>query len=194
MLAGKTIALRALEPKDLAQMQIWRNNADMRCFYREYRELSMYDQEAWYKNICCGNQNYCMFGIVLSLEEKGGTLRNAPAPGQLLGVCGLTNIHWVLRSAELSFYIGFEDLYCDDVYAPDAVAVMLRYAFGALNMHKAWAEIYDFDERKKTLIETMGFHKDGEIRDNAFDNGRYSNAIIYSMLESEYRTTAFQYD
>jgi RimJ/RimL family protein N-acetyltransferase len=188
MLVGKYVALRALEPSDLFQMQEWRNNEAMRRYYREYRELSMYDQEVWYKYTCCGNRDYCMFGITFYNEEQHRD--HAPLQGQLLGICGLTNINWVLRSAELSFYIGFDNLYCDKTYAPDAVNIMLQYSFDTLNMHKVWAEIYNFDEQKNTLFKIMGFNKDAELRDNAFDKGCYSNSFIYSLLEQEYKSSS----
>lgn len=32
----------------------------------------------------------------------------------------------------------------------------------------------------------FGFHKDGELRDNHFMDGRWWNSHIYSLLEKEY--------
>lgn len=183
MIFGEVIGLRALEYSDLEQLQIWRNNEQMRRYYREYRELSHCDQEAWYKAICCGNRNFCMFGIAALHDCKEWSV----ASGQLLGVCGLTNINWVIRSAEISFYIGHRDLYVDDTFAPDALRTLCRYAFRALNIHKIWAEIYHFDTSKKTLFEKMSMHLDGTLRDSAFEDGAYHHALIYSLLETEFR-------
>lgn len=186
MLAGNIVTLRTLEPEDLPQLLIWRNNAAIRRYYREYRELTMYDQEVWYKAVCCGNRNFCMFGITYAPKTEDTTALR-PDTGQLIGVCGLTNINWVLRSAELSFYIGWRDLYCEDEYAMDAVNILFQYTFDVLNMHKIWAEIYDFDEQKKKACPALGMRLDSVLRDTAFDGGRYYNSLIYSLLEDEYR-------
>ena len=188
MLKGTYVGLRALEFSDLPQLQLWRNNAAMRRYYREYRELNLCDQERWFNDICCGNRNFCMFGIVLLTRapaERTDDALNVEL-GSLIGVCGLTNIHWVLRSAELSFYIGASDLYVDGTYAPEAAQLLCGYAFNSLNMHKIWAEIYEFDERKIALFEQMRMHRDGRLRDNSFENGAYHDSLVFSLLRSEF--------
>lgn len=187
MLQGTTVALRALEKGDLPQLQVWRNHSGMRRYYREYRELTMSDQEGWYSAICCNNRNYCMFGIVYMPQGMIPECNTVGmTPGMLIGVCGLTNINWVLRSAELSFYIGHNDIYCDELYAKDSVNIMLSYAFNVLNMHKVWAEIYEFDSAKMQLFAELNMNKDAVLRHNAFDNGKYYSSLIYSVLEDEF--------
>lgn len=183
MLEGRITFLRALEHSDLRQLRDWRNNAQMRRNFREYRELNMHDQEQWFNNICCGNKKYCMFGIVSRNEIY--TDNNKIGAGELIGVCGLTNIDWLIRSAELSFYIGADDIYADDIIAKDSVEIMINYAFDSLNLNKVWAELYDFDFKKIQILESLKMKRDGELRDNAFDNGCYHNSYIYSLLRSE---------
>ena len=192
MLQGNIVSLRALEREDLKLLLPWRNKSSMRRFYREYRELNMADQEAWYTSICCNNRNFCMFGIIYNPQSvQPVRLDHAtPQPSELIGVCGLTNINWVLRTAELSFYIGYNDLYCDDEYAQDTVLVLMNYGFNILNMHKIWAEIYEVDTAKKRLFDKLEFHQDAILRDNAFDQGVYFNSLVYSVLDSEFVTSS----
>lgn len=184
MIKGKHVGLRAVEESDLPSLERWRNDAAMRRFYREYRELNMEDQRRWFHDICCGNKRFCMFAIE-SVDEValGGV---GVRGGELIGACGLTNIDWVIRSAELSFYIGAGGVYVDDVCAPECVTLMTRYAFEILGMNKVWAEIYEYDEAKKNLFEGMKMHLDGVLRDNAFDAGRHWDSLVYSLLASEY--------
>lgn len=184
MLEGRTTALRALELSDLHQLQDWRNNAEMRRNFREYRELNMYDQDQWFTNICCGNKKYCMFGIVSKHEIHIDN--NKIGGNKLIGVCGLTNIDWLIRSAELSFYIGAYDIYADNILAKDSVEIMINHAFNSLNLNKVWAELYDFDFKKIQILELLKMKRDGELRANAFDNGCYHNSYIYSLLRSEW--------
>lgn len=189
MLTGIQTGLRALEREDLGQLLIWRNNASMRRYYREYRELNMWDQERWFAEICCGNRNFCMFGIVALAEgaATGAERSVTAAAGELIGAGGLTNINWISRSAELSFYIGANEAYVDAVYAPEAARLLCDYAFDCLNLHKVWAEIYDFDQAKIGLVESMRMRKDGVLRDNVFAEGGHHDSYVYSLLRAEYR-------
>jgi RimJ/RimL family protein N-acetyltransferase len=189
MIIGKYIGLRALEVDDLPILQNWRNNNSMRRYYREYRELSLADQESWYKTICINNRNFCMFGIVSLYDTK--KIRHIRysdiKKNQLIGVCGLTNINWIIRASELSFYIGAHDIYVDKYFAYDVVHVICDYAFNILNMNKVWAEIYEFDVQKKILFEAMNMHLDGILRNNVFDSGKYYDSFLYSLLSSEFK-------
>ena len=37
----------------------------------------------------------------------------------------------------------------------------MKYAFDELGLHRLWAEVYDIDERKIKLFESLGFSLDG---------------------------------
>ena len=175
MIAGTVTGLRAVERTDLPLLKNWRNNESMRRFYREYRELNLPMQEAWFDSLQRPGCPHLMF-VIENIDS-----------GEALGVCGLTNINWVNRSAELSFYIGYKDLYVDETFAPDTLGALCNYAFSCLNMHKVWAEIYAFDERKKHILGTIfRFHMDGRLRDNAFVDGTYHDSLVFSLMREEF--------
>ena len=174
MIKGKKIGLRAIEQSDLGQLRDWRNIPELRGNFREYRELSLSDQQRWFERLQNDSRNL-MFLIELLGQDKP------------LGVCGLTNLDWRIRSAELSLYIGEQAVYIDDQYAPDAVLVLLDYAFSKLNLNKVWAEVYAFDTLKARLLEKdFAFQRDGVLRANCFAQGRYHDAFILSLLANEW--------
>ena len=72
---------------------------------------------------------------------------------RLLGACGLCYIDWINKNADFSIYIGADNLYIDDNFAPDAGSIMARYGFEELGLHRLWAEIYDYDDLKKNLLK-----------------------------------------
>ena len=74
-----------------------------------------------------------------------------------MGACGLCYIDWINRNADFSIYIGKDDLYIDEKYAIDAAQLMMKYGFEELNLHRLWAEIYNFDELKKIMFDKLGF-------------------------------------
>ena len=108
----------------------------------------------------------------------------------LIGACGLTYINWVHRHADLSIYIGKDDIYIDttsDGWAWRTMDTLLRYGFNELNLNKVWSEIYAFDEKKHMLFETYGMSRDGILRQNYFYDGVYQDSHVYSILADEWR-------
>jgi RimJ/RimL family protein N-acetyltransferase len=175
MIRGKRVGLRAIERADLTTLRDWRNIEQFRRCFREVRELNLLNQERWLERIS-GSANDFMFVI----SDLGS--------GDPIGVCGLVYVNWVIRSADVSFYIGKDELYIDDDgLAQEAAELLLTYGFHSINLHKLWTELYEFDAKKITFFtKQLGFKLDGILRDNAFEGGRYHNSHIYSLLEGEF--------
>lgn len=175
MILGKMIYLKAIEEHDISQLMEWRNLPEYRKHFREYREVNYVMQKKWFDNIVCNDKNTIMFSI---FNRK---------TNQLIGCCGLCYIHWIHRYADLSLYIGKDEVYIDsDGFAKEACELLFCYAFKELNLHKIWTEIYEFDLKKKMLYNSLGFKQDGLLRDNYFYDGKWWNSIIMSLLSSDY--------
>ena len=174
MLRGKLTGLRAIEEQDLEQLLAWRNNPDYRRYFREHRELSLAQQRRWYQDIVLGDDRVYMFAIV------------DLASSALLGACGLCYVDWRNRSADFSIYIGADNLYIDDRYAPDVGQILLNYGFNELGLNRIWAEIYDFDEPKQKLFKTLGLSLDGRHRQTIWREGTWHDSLFYGILKSEF--------
>lgn len=179
MLKGILIGLTAVEESDLKQLMDWRNNVDFRKNFREYRELNMAMQKKWFQDKVMNDPTTAMFSI------------RRLSDNELLGCCGFVYINWVHRHADLSLYVGWNDAYIDEQgYALDSLKVLLRYGFYELNLNKIWTEIYEFDDKKNSLYNKLGFQQDGLLRQNYFFDGRWWNSRILSLLASEYSLIA----
>jgi hypothetical protein len=177
MLKGKLIGLTAVEREDLDQLRDWRNNTAFRMHFREHRELNMPMQEKWFEQQVLNDANTMMFSIRRLTDQE------------LLGCCGFVYINWIHRHADLSLYIGWNDAYIDDIgYAEESCNLLFQYGFNELNLNKIWTEIYEFDAKKKTLYEKLGFHQDGLLRQNYFYDGKWWASRILSLLASDFRT------
>jgi len=173
MLKGQLVGLRAIERDDLSKLMEWRNKPEYRRYFREYHELSAVHQTNWFDKVVMGDRQTIMFAII---ELKSG---------RLLGACGLCYIDFVNRNADFSIYIGADDVYIDDKFAPDAARIMKKYGFEELNLHRLWSEIYDFDDPKKKLFEKLGFSLDGRFRESHWAEGKWSDSLFYSVLSSD---------
>ncbi|MBF0369954.1 MAG: GNAT family N-acetyltransferase [Magnetococcales bacterium] len=174
MLTGKHTGLRAIERDDLKPLLNWRNKPKFRRYFREYRELSMAQQERWFEKVVLGDPNTRMFAIV-SLADN-----------QLLGAAGLCYIDGINRNADLSIYIGHDDLYIDDHYALDAARVLLKYGFEELSLHRIWAEIYSIDNDKKCFFDHLGFTLEGTHRQTHWTEGGWTDSLFYGLLAPEF--------
>lgn len=176
MIKSKLVGLRAVEKDDLILLRDWRNNPDFRKNFREIRELNMADQELWYNKNCVKNPNNFMF-IIERLND------NKP-----IGAAGLLYINWIIRSADFSFYIGENGSYIDNKgYSKEATKLLIDYGFKTLNLHKIWMELYEFDKRKIDFFTNkFNFKKDCKLIDNCFENGKYYDSYIISLLKEEF--------
>lgn len=171
MLTGKTVGLRAIEQEDLSLLMIWRNQPEYRKYFREYRELSSLHQENWFENKVMKDSNTEMFSIIDLVSDE------------LIGACGLCYIDWINRNADFSIYIGKDHLYIDEVYAIDAARVMIKYGFEELNLHRLWAEIYDFDVKKQRMFETLGFSFEGRHKEQHWTEGKWCDSLYYGYVK-----------
>lgn len=173
MISGKNVGLRAIEKKDLPQLMQWRNNPELRKYFRETDEINLVNQEKWFESVISKNSVHKMFSIV-KLDTN-----------ELMGACGLCYIDWINRSADFSIYLGFDDLYIDSLYAVEAAKLMKDYGFDVLNLHRLWAEIYSIDKPKMKFFDTLGFSLDGEFRETYWYDSKWHNSLFYSLLSTD---------
>ncbi len=172
MIKGKKVGLRAVEKEDLPYLRDWRNLPNFRKHFREVRELSLTDQEAWFESLQKTKHINYMF-VIVDIETS-----------QPIGAAGILYVNWINRSGDFSFYIGENEMYIgDDGRANEAAQLLIDYGFKNLNLHKIWMELYEFDSKKIDFFtKRFNFQKDGLLRDNCFENGRYWNSLIISLI------------
>tara|TARA_B100000767_G_scaffold126146_1_gene120267 strand:- start:14180 stop:14701 length:522 start_codon:yes stop_codon:yes gene_type:complete len=172
MIKGKKVGLRAVEKQDLPFLRDWRNIPEFRKNFREVRELSLADQEAWFDTLQKTKHINYMFTIIDLDSQKP------------IGATGLLYINWIIRSADFSFYIGDEKKYIgNDGIAEEAAGLLIDYGFNNLNLHKIWMELYEFDDQKiDFFMNKFEFKRDGILRDNCFEDGKFWNSLIISKL------------
>ncbi|MEY8764936.1 MULTISPECIES: GNAT family N-acetyltransferase [Clostridium] len=175
MLKGKKVYLAAVERNDLALFMNWRNREDFRKYFREYREINCDMQNNWYESKVLNDSSTIMFSIKRIDDNR------------LLGCCGLCYLNWIYRYAEISIYIGLDNVYIDNKgYAEESCKLLFEYGFNNLGLNKIWTEIYEFDALKKQLLDKFNFHLDGVLRENYFYNGKWYNSFILSLLNKEF--------
>jgi UDP-4-amino-4,6-dideoxy-N-acetyl-beta-L-altrosamine N-acetyltransferase len=169
MLNSNKVILKGVEELDLESLRNWRNNPSLRKYFREHKDITKIDQSNWYKKILSDKNQY-NFSIF--------------AENNLIGHCGLYYINWINRSAEFGIYIGNNN-YRNGGYGSDALRTLIKYGFNDLNLNKIWCEVYKNNEALH-VYKHIGFKHEGTLRDNYYNEGRYWDSDILSMLKKEY--------
>ncbi len=71
-------------------------------------------------------------------------------------------------------------------YAKQAVNIMLGFYFNQLRYHKANVYIYDFNIISQKFHQKLGFTKEGVLREVAYIDGKYIDAIYYGITADEF--------
>ena len=138
---GNKVFLSAVEEESTEQLRSWRNDPELRKYFREYKEISKTMQKRWYENRVHGDDNQVNFEIH-DLDS-----------GRLIGHC--------------------------------ALRTLIKYGFNDLNLNKIWCEVYTNNDALD-IYRHIGFRDEGLIRQHYFNEGRYWDSNLLSLLRCEY--------
>jgi len=172
MIKGKKIKLTKVERENIEQLREWRNNPELRKYFREHKELNKDNQINWFESKVLGDPNQYNFEVRNNDNNK------------LIGHCGLYYINWVSRTAEFGIYIGDME-YREGGYGSDTLRTLINYGFNDLNMNRIWCEVWD-NNAALDVYKHIGFVYEGKLRETYFNEGKYWDAHLLGMLKSEY--------
>ena len=104
---------------------------------------------------------------------------------QLIGEACFKNIKLINRKAELSIVIKRE--FRSKGYAGEALYAIIEYGFLNLNFHRLEAEVYKYNTTSIKLVESIGFIKEGELREAKYHDGKYHSILRYGLLKNEWQ-------
>ena len=90
------------------------------------------------------------------------------------------NYNSLNRSAELGVLIDPDQR--QNGFADEALRILIKYLFKYRNINKVYAETAAFNKEATALLESIGFKKDGVLRQHYFFEGEYHDKLAYSLL------------
>ncbi|HRZ15339.1 MAG TPA: GNAT family N-acetyltransferase [Candidatus Omnitrophota bacterium] len=177
MIKGDRVFLRALEREDLPKLRDWRNDPSVRVWCREFMELNMSNQEAWFAKINA-DPSVKMFAVCSSATDKG------IYASDLIGVCGLTSIDPLCQDAEFSLYIAPD--FQRHGYGRDALKTLLEWGFLQANLNRIWGESFEGNPAIPMFM-SLGFCIEGFHRSGYFKSGRHVNYYTIALLKEEFK-------
>jgi RimJ/RimL family protein N-acetyltransferase len=173
MLEGRLVRLRALERADAEAAHRWMNDSQVREFLHGIRyPVSTEDEERWLE----GARSSSFSRVVLAIETREGVH---------IGNVELRGVSAEDRRGELGIVIG-EKGYWGKGYGTDAIATLLRFAFGVMNLHRVWLTTGEDNPRAIACYRKCGFREEGRLRQDHYSGGRHWDTIVMGVLRQEF--------
>jgi diamine N-acetyltransferase len=172
-LAGESIYLKPLEREDLACLQQWANDPEIRWLTGETRPMTQAKAEEFFQKTQ-NDEDRVWFAIVL--RESG----------KFIGECGLLRMFPAWRTTDLTIILGDKEAWGQG-YGTEAINLLLNYAFGYLNFHRVAIGVVGFNQAALAFYEKVGFKREGIQRDGYYCHHRYHDFVMMSILEDEFR-------
>jgi RimJ/RimL family protein N-acetyltransferase len=175
-LIGERVVLRPFDKRDLPHIQRWSNDAELRKLIGETAPMSQAEAEKYYKRVRA-DKDRAWYMIVL---KKGN---------RVIGEAGLLRMFRPWRSTDMTIIIGERDAWGKG-YGKEAGRLILDYAFRHLGFHRVSIGVVGFNKNALRFWRSLGFKKEGVERDAHFYDNKYSDGIMMSILEDEFRKSA----
>ncbi len=104
--------------------------------------------------------------------------------GKVIGSIVFSRIRWFNRKSEISIILKKE--FQGKGYGKKSLKAAMDFAFNKMNLHRLEAEVYEFNNVSIKLIESLGFKKEGILREAQYSKGKYWDIIRYGILRNEF--------
>lgn len=102
---------------------------------------------------------------------------------RVIGTCTLSSLSESNRRAEIGYALG--RAWWGKGYMKEALPALLRFAFSTLDLHRIEADVDPRNTASLRSVESLGFRREGYLRERYFVNGEVQDAVIYGLLRTE---------
>jgi RimJ/RimL family protein N-acetyltransferase len=172
--SASTVALRAVEPADLAFLQALANDPEVRSNVVDWDwPLSLAGQQEW-------------FPSTLSDRTTRRFIVETP-DGAPVGMTGLWDLDWRNRIALTGLKLGGTTDVRGKGYGTSAINAIMDFAFLDAGLNKLYATVLADNARSlAAYVRKCGWTEEGRLRQHAWRGGRYVDLVQIGILRSEY--------
>lgn len=102
----------------------------------------------------------------------------------LIGLCGLSNVHPRHHHAELWTYLG-DAAQRGQGLGRRAVQLLTRFGFEQLNLHRIYLHVVAYNDSAQGVYRACGFREEGRDREHIYIDGRYHDSVRMGILPDE---------
>lgn len=105
-------------------------------------------------------------------------------PQQLIGTCGFHPFDEENHRVEIGYDLA--KVHWQRGIMTEALHAMFHYGFTTLNFNRIEAVTIPENVASRRLLEKLGFHQEGILRQRSFSRGRYVDDVYFGLLQAEY--------
>ena len=166
-----------IRPEDIESIRQWRNaQIDV---LRQHAVITPQEQQAYFESNIWPS---------LQQEKPRQVLFSFLLQEDCIGYGGLTHIDWDASRAELSFIVDPLRAHDQALYHSDFIhffAFLHEVSFKDLRLHRLVAETYAFRQETINLLESVGFKREGILRDHVFKRNQWADSLVLGLLSGE---------
>jgi RimJ/RimL family protein N-acetyltransferase len=170
---GNLVELAPVElEKDLPLWEKWDHDSD---YQRQLnispaRQTSTSSMKEWFEK----EYDNCALFSIRELKEN-----------KTIGFVELDGYEWTARTAWVGIAIGEEE-YRGKGYGSDAMMLLLKFAFRALNMHRVNLNVFEFNKRAIRSYEKCGFKYEGTSREQIYKEDKRWDVYNMGILQKDW--------
>jgi ribosomal-protein-alanine N-acetyltransferase len=105
---------------------------------------------------------------------------------RLIGKCGYNEWRKRHRRGDISYIVARE--HWGKGIVSEALHAVLDYGFDHLNLHSVEAGVTPGNDASTRMLERLGFHREGHLRESFWADGMFVDSLIYSLLRRDWET------
>jgi len=166
---GDAVSLHPIEEEDYEFIQRGRNDPSTRVPLTDTNIRSLSDVEEMFED----REYHFLVCTDSETEER-------PEP------VGAVALPWVRdgESGSLMYWIAAD--HRGNGYVSEAVELLLDYLFRECGFHKVFARALVTNEASIRTLESLGFEREGTLREDHFRDGEWVDAYQYGVLDYEW--------
>jgi RimJ/RimL family protein N-acetyltransferase len=173
VIRGERVYLRAIERDDLERCHDWMNDEALTATLAQRYPLSLAREGDWVERATRGQDpSELNFAICLAQGDRH------------IGNCGLMAIDRDNRTATLGIFIGEKDCRGQG-FGREAVRALCGFAFGEMSLRKIRLDVQAENADAIRTYESVGFRREGLLRQEVFRGGRALDVLRMGLLEGE---------
>lgn len=116
-----------------------------------------------------------------TIENRWGIFHKED--GRHIGTCGFHKWNQQHRRAEIGCDLSPD--YWGHGYMTEALRVAIRNGFERMKLNRIEAIVYVKNDPSIRLLERLGFHREGVLREYYFLNGNFYDQYLFSLLQND---------
>jgi len=177
MIKGKLVQLRPVQRSDISYFLQWFNDPDVTQYLLMYLPMTEMAEQKFIEEIGTTRAATSAF-FVIEVEDAEKT--------KAIGTIGLNGINAKDHNATFGIAIG-DKKYWSKGYGTEAAALIIKYGFEQLNLHRIDSGALSFNDRSIRMHLKLGFREEGRRRELIFRNGAYYDEVMFGLLREDWK-------